>query len=151
MPAPPPAVLWIDPGGMTGLASLVSSQFHASEHPFEQACDRIAGMCANYNYALAIGYERYTILPGTHKLSAQTQALEIIGVVRYLARIYHCQLLQPAQQHTPDQHEQAELRELGWWVPGQDDSQSAACHLLRWLRRANCLPPELARVLAQLR
>jgi hypothetical protein len=136
---------------MTGIASLEHGHFAVCERPFQRAGDKIFATCERYKRVLAVGWERFTILPGTHKLSAQPEALEVIGVARYFAAAYGCMVLQPAQQHTPTKQDQRELKALGWWAPGEDDSQSAACHLLSWMKRENCLPPEHASVLARLR
>ena len=43
------------------------------------------------------------------------------------------------------------LKALGWWAPGLDDAQSAACHMLRWMMAGNMAPPDVrAVVLGQL-
>jgi hypothetical protein len=144
MPAPPPVVLWLDPGGMTGFACLEFGRFWCDEYDWDKACDRLASICGHYRSALYIGWERFTILPDTHKKSPQPEAYEFPGVVKYLARAYGCALLQPA---APKQRQEATpqmLRKLGWWLPGKNDAQSAAQHLLAFLMRSNCVPPELA-------
>ncbi|MGH3300395.1 MAG: hypothetical protein ACRDOK_01730 [Streptosporangiaceae bacterium] len=138
-----PAVLWVDPGEVTGLARLEvhRGMFKADEFRDAVAWDHIESYCRMQGSALSIGWERYTITSATHKLTSQPAALETIGVCRYLARSHHCRILQPAQQHTPNSLDQDRLRKLGWWVPGKDDAQSAAAHLLNWLLREHELPP----------
>lgn len=142
-------MLWVDPGEVTGLARYEVHRrgFAAAEYPAEQAWDAIEAMAIGWPRVLAIGWERYTILPGTHKLTAQPAALETIGVCKFLARKYHCQVLPAAQQHTPDAVDQERLRRLGWWAPGKDDAQSAAYHMLGWLLRTGELPPREREIL----
>lgn len=158
MPAPlPPALLWIDPGKMTGLASLTTeTQFHnlafiADEFDFQGAGYMIEGMCVYWKRKIAVGWERFTITPNTHKKTRQPEAMEVIGVARYICGKYGCQVLEPAQQHTPDASDQARLRALGWWKPGKDDAQSAAAHMLNYLLRTGTLPAREAAILRQLR
>lgn len=153
----PPAVLWADPGKMTGVAVLSSNDaswgtmflkgtepsFAANEFPFRPACDEIEAFCRRYGASLAIGWERFDINADTHKKTREgiTDALHMIGVLRYLTGHYRCRFLGEAQQHTPDAIEKRHLARLGWWRPGKDDAQSAACHMLRWLIRENELTP----------
>jgi hypothetical protein len=151
----PPAVLWADPGKMTGIARLSIAghqpgyKFSAEELPFQDACQVIDLWCQGWGPSLAIGYERFDINSETHKKSRAGihDAIHVIGVIRYLAAKYGCRLLEPAQQHTPDAADRGRLQALGWWVPGKDDAQSAACHLLRWLVRENELSPAQRAVL----
>lgn len=138
----PPAVAWMDPGGMTGIAVLSASRhFSCDEFIFQDAGNKLYGLCSYYKSDLKIGWERFTIGPETHKLTRQPEAMEMIGVARYLAQNWGCQILTPA---APDQRNMATpamLKRLGWWVPGKDDAQSAAQHMLAWLLRTNQLPP----------
>ena len=149
----PPAILWIDPGGQTGLAYLTIAgqqegyKFGAEEKPFQDACRFIDMWCQGWGPSLAIGWERFTVTRNTHKLTPQPEAMHVIGVCRYLAARYGCRVLPEAQQASPGQLEQKELKALGWWVPSKNDAQSAASHLLRWLRQSGELPPREREIL----
>ena len=142
MPAPPPVTLWIDPGGMTGFACWESGtdRFWADEYPWTEACDRLAGLAGYWRSMLYVGWEKFTILPGTHKLSPQPEAYEFPGVIRYLAHVNQCGVLQPAKPGERNIATPAMLRKAGWWVPGKNDAQSAAQHLYAWMLRENCVP-----------
>jgi len=146
----PLAVLWVDPGKMTGLAylSIAGQQpghrFGALELPFQEACLNIDSMCQGWGSSLAIGWERFTITSRTYKLTPQPDALHVIGVCRYLAGKHGCRVLPEAPQATPGAAEQAQLRAIGWWQPGKDDAQSAAAHLLRYCVKTGNVPPGLA-------
>src|SRR6266567_4086976 len=151
MPAPPPALMWCDPGGMTGIATLEGGQvFHADEYPFHRACEVIGAWCMHYQDALHLGYEKFTILPSTHKLSPQPEAYELPGVIRYVAARNRSVLLPPAQPADRNTATPEMLKAVGFWTPGKDDAQSASQHLLAWLKRENCVPPHLATALARL-
>jgi hypothetical protein len=149
--APPPALMWVDPGGMTGIATLEGTRFMASEYPFIEACTLIDTWCVHYHGSLCIGWEKFTIGPATHKLSPQPEAYELPGVIRYLAHRTSTRLLEPAMPSDRNTATPAELKALGWWTPGQDDAQSASQHLLAWLKRERCLPHELESKLARAR
>ena len=144
-----PTVMWIDPGDMTGIAWLLNggTQFQADEYSFGNAAYQIEVWCAAHRAQLAIGWERYTIRrdkPQTHAYDA----LGIIGIARYLTAKHHCYVLPPAEQHTPKTFERKQLEAIGWWVPGKDDAQSAANHMLRYLWRSGNLPPREAAILS---
>jgi hypothetical protein len=143
--------MWIDPGGQTGFAWLFKGIFGAHEVSWDEACRQLEVACQSWGSQLHIGYERFTILPSTHKLSPQPEAYELPGVIKFLTKKYGCVLLEPAQPSERLSVSTGELKALGWWTPGLDDAQSASRHLLAWLRRENCVPPALATALARLR
>lgn len=145
-----PATLWVDPGKMTGIALLTGGgNLSAVEWPFWPACREIESVCQDYGRRLAIGWERFDINDSTHKKTREgtMDALHMIGVLRFLTARHECRFLGEAAQHTPTQDEARYLARLGWWRPGKDDAQSAACHALRWLIRANELTPAMREVL----
>lgn len=145
----PPAIMWIDPGKMTGISTYTIAgqqagyQFQAGEYPFQEACARIHDWCQGWGGSLLVGWERFDINSETHKKTREgtNDAMHVIGVCRYAAARHGCQAAQPAQQHTPDPIEREQLKALGWWVPGEDDTQSASCHMLRYLIRTQELTP----------
>jgi hypothetical protein len=141
----PPAVMWVDPGGMTGIALYTRSdeKLEVDEYPFQRAGEVLWGRMMHYRTALVVGWERFTILPDTHKLTPQPEAIEVIGVTRFLAGVFGCRTMTPAGQMTPDAEAQRRLKALGWWVPGKNDAQSAANHMLAWMLKANELPPRM--------
>lgn len=139
----PPAVLWVDPGGMTGLAALIhGQQFWTDEYPPQQAAEVIAGFCQLWNHGGVIGWERFFIGPQTHKLTQEPvhQAIEMIGVTRYLATAHHVRILTPAAPEDRKVASQAMLRKLGIWPAGKDDAQSATQHLVSWCLRTGDVP-----------
>lgn len=135
----PACVLWIDPGGMSGLARLEDhgQKFHAGEWGFQDACTRIGGLAQHYRSSLWIGWERYRI----DVSRPQDDAYDAIGVSRvaeFLGNAHGCRILDPQDPGDRNVASPAMLRQMGWWVPGKDDAQSAAQHMAAWLMR---LPP----------
>jgi hypothetical protein len=140
--------MMVDPGGMTGIAFLYLAHtpdpyFLADEYEFHDACRVIEQAADSYKGKLVIGWERFDINAETHKKTRAGvyDALHVIGVIRYIALKYGCRALAPVQQHTPTPGDRGKLEKLGWWVPGKDDAQSAACHMLRYLEQENELTP----------
>jgi hypothetical protein len=148
----PPAVLWVDPGQMTGLAALVDggTRFWAYEYGFMETGSAIERMCQHYRGNLWIGWEAFRIHPKTPPADAH-HAIEMIGVTRRAATTWCCRQMTPAGQPAGDRNvaTMAMLKQLGWWVPGQDDAQSAAQHMLAWLMRTNSMPPNVAAVVSE--
>jgi hypothetical protein len=142
----PPAVLWIDPGGMTGLARYEHGQFTVDERPFEPACGLIWYMTAYYGPRLWVGWERYKPLPGKPQTNA-ADALEVIGVARFSAIEHDCVVLPEAAPGDRLTATMARLKAIGWWAPGKDDAQSAAQHMLAWMERVGEVPPREREIL----
>lgn len=147
-------VMWIDPGGMTGIAVWWPDPFAPgvliTEADFDGAADQIEQACAFWGSGLDVGWEDFHIHPKTPARDAHL-AIEMIGVARRAQRKNGCRNIGPAQ---PDQRKKATkamLEAIGWWMPGKDDAQSAAQHALAWMLRTGNVPNREATVLAQLR
>jgi hypothetical protein len=144
-------VMWIDPGKDTGIAVWHPAWNKPAiwELEFEQAGDYIEYYCQAAP-VMYVGWETFRITPTTPPDDAH-HAIEMIGVTRRAALKSRCTILTPA---APGQRRVATpemLKALGWWVPGKDDAQSAAQHLLAWLLRGEHLPAREAGILAGLR
>jgi hypothetical protein len=150
----PETVLWIDPGKDTGLAILraYGRYFEVGEYGFERAGSIIYSLCATHQRNLAIGWERFVIGPSTHKKSPDAHhAIEMIGIARYFATVWRCQILPSAAPGDRDPATMEKLKLIGWWVPGCDDAQSAAQHMLAYLVRTRQVPPRESAILAAAR
>lgn len=147
----PLAVLWIDPGMMTGLAALFDrgTHFYADEYGFMEAGTNIEQFCQLYGPRAAVGWETYTVDPSRPQKDAH-HALEMIGVARRYATMYCCQQIQPAAPGKRKAATTKMLQAVGWWVPAKDDAQAAARHMLAWLMRTNQVPPRERELLDQL-
>jgi hypothetical protein len=146
-------VLWIDPGKITGIALWVvrdGGGFFCDEMDFDNAAHAIEATCERYGRELDVGWEHFAIFPKTPPADAH-HAIEMIGVARRAQRRNGCRNVGPAQPEQRKSATMARLKAIGWWVPGKDDAQSAAQHLLAWMERTGCVPDEQAVTLAALR
>jgi hypothetical protein len=146
----PDHLLFVDPGGMTGMAAYSDGTLRADEFPFHQACTQLETMMMQYSRELHVCWERFTIGPNTHKMSPQPEAYELIGVLKYLAVKYGCTVLKPALPAERLAATPKMLQAIGWWPTGKDDAQSACQHMLAWMKRNDCVPSSAATILAGL-
>jgi hypothetical protein len=168
----PPCVLWVDPGKMTGLAWLGASTYEAVMHypgtdtlrapeasghtyyvrelDFMKAGDALEAVCGWYGPLAWVGWEKFHIGPRTPAADAH-HAIEMIGVTRRIATKHGCRILTPADPDDRKVASPAILSAIGWWIPGKDDAQSAAAHLLAWLLRTGNVPSDLGVRLATAR
>lgn len=143
--------MWVDPGKDTGIAAWHPRWDRAFvwEYEFERAGDMIEYICRAYGQPL-VGWEAFHINPKTPPADAH-HAIEMIGVTRRAAIKNKCVILTPADPNQRKKATPAMLKALDWWLPGKDDAQSAAQHLLAWLLREGNLPDREAGILAELR
>jgi len=141
----PPCLLWMDPGGMTGLAWLwltdagTPPSFYTDEYRFAEVGDHIEDTCRRFGPALVLGYESYRVRPNMPQTNAR-DAMEPIGVLRHYGLRYGCQIVHadPGDRLVMTR---AILTGFGWWPKGKKDAASATQHLAAWCLRENCLPP----------
>lgn len=137
----PAAVLWVDPGGTTGVAWWSRPYgFSSFEGSLVAAGHQVATLCRSYSRGLAIGWERFDITPGIPQRDAKL-AIEMIGVCRYWALSCGCQILTEAAPGDRDVATPPMLRKLGWYPRGEKDAISASQHLLAYMLRARLLDP----------
>lgn len=146
----PPAVLWADPGMMSGLACLLRGRFYADEFRFIEAGDMVSAFCQNWGSQGWVGWETYNISARLPQQDAH-YAIEMIGVIRREATLAGCRILTPAAPADRKLATTAMLQAIGWWVPAKDDAQSAAQHLLSWLHREHEVPPRERELLERIK
>lgn len=105
----------VDPGGMTGVAYQTDSDKlpYTWEQPTFEALNLVEQLIDN-EFAMVV-CESFIPRPGAK--TWQPEAIESIGVVRYLARKADCafELQSPADAKRFSTDEK--LKKLGWWVP----------------------------------
>lgn len=150
-------ILWIDPGKMTGLAvwmpagsSLPGHEFWADEFEFMMAGNQIESICAWYGPSLRAGWEHFYVHEKTPGDDAH-HAIEMIGVARRAITRYQCVQVGPAQPKQRLMATPRMLEAIGWWLPGKDDAQSAAQHLLAYMLRTGNVPDRENAILTRLR
>jgi hypothetical protein len=142
----PYAVIWVDPGLWTGLASWYPAHrwYASTELQFDGVGSAL--MLMPDGPQVWIGWERFTVTLSTIKLTQyEPNAFEVIGMCRWIARMKGWRIL-PSQ--APSERKMATrdmLRKTGM-DPGpqrDDDALSASKHLLVFLLNSRLLPPDL--------
>lgn len=127
-------ILAVDPGGNTGFAFQYAELYtpmEAGQLPVENFLDWARDLLSTRENWLVV-CERFTITAKTATLSAggSHDALDAIGVLKYLCRWhghqFEFQTPGQAKRFVPD----AQLRALGLWKPGQDHARDAIRHLV---------------------
>lgn len=131
-------ILAVDPGGTSGWAlSTLEEPIRdlqvGQDTPLEMAA-RLREFCATaMDFKVGprlLVMERFVINAFTAKKTAQPDALELIGLGRYLAEwhgvTFELQAPEAAKNFAKDQ----QLRKWGAWVPKQDHARDAVRHLL---------------------
>lgn len=129
------SVLACDPGYISGLVwrdykDEYRENYTFYETDFDTTCSLMESICEAQSESISIVCEKYVLTARSAKLSQQTTALEVIGVVRYLAKKYGHQLfMQPpsAKARVSDDF----LKQNGLYQPSKDKHQiDAAKHLV---------------------
>ncbi len=118
------SIIAVDPGGTTGLAFWTEP----GEYPhFEQVrrerqirlemLEDIRTWAAELGSDLTIVCETYTITQRTSKLSQQTDALKIIGVLEYFAHVYGPRIVMQSPADAKRFATDARLKAAGMWTP----------------------------------
>lgn len=124
------AVLAVDPGGTTGWASLdPTGNFQSGEvRDWLNWCSHVWRLLSTEEYTVVV--ERYTVTTETAKKTRQYDALEIIGVLRWLCHLTGS----PFVMQTPSQAKSfgtdRKLHRIGWFLRGRGHANDAARHLL---------------------
>lgn len=130
MTNPSRLIIGVDPGKMTGLAWLIDGVFLSVDLPALDACNKVSQLLQSRDGRSAIlAIERYNITAQTIKLTRQYDALETIGVCRWLAHIHGVQFILQAASTAQRCGNRDVLRTLGWWKPGGDHLNKAAAQV----------------------
>lgn len=129
-------ILAVDPGGMTGFAyTLLGEHWEpanvvADQMPAHAFCDWTYAQPAFIHTNTLFVCESFKITAATAKKTAQPDALETIGVLKFFARRSNAQfhLQDPGSAKTFVTDKQ--LRKIGLWKPGQDHARDAIRHLV---------------------
>ena len=135
-------ILGVDPGGTTGLCVLQwegelpasagpSKLLTASQVDPEHAEDALREMITNSSEGPLdlVAIEKFTIGPGTHKLTRSYDALYLIGLTRALCRWAGVPMQLQGPGPAKKAYDDHRLRDLGFWMPG-DHCRDAIRHAL---------------------
>jgi hypothetical protein len=148
----PSIVVWLDPGTVTGWAwwDTYAESFRSGESEFIPLGSRLASWLNDADrlgHDVWLGWEAFTIRPGSGRMKQDGSSLQVIGVARWLAWCHGAVIVKP---QNPDGRTLGlkNLKRVGWHSPGQDHANDAAAHLLSFLLRYHVLPPSLQDLLA---
>lgn len=127
----PSWILAVDPGLNTGFATIDLSigrdSISANQLPADAFCDWVTSLHLSSGLLVV---ERYTITAQTARKSQQTDALEVIGVLKYLARRKGAQFEMQTPAAAKNFCTDAQIKRLGLWQPGKDHARDAIRHLV---------------------
>jgi len=136
-------ILAVDPGETTGYAyahfgvspKTMPKLFADMARGFNQACAWLEVDLPRYGgikTPTLVVLERFTINAETAKKSTQGSktAIELCGVVRYLAHVGGYKLEEQAPVDAKSFVTDEKLKRLGWYTPGPDHARDATRHLV---------------------
>ena len=142
-------LLAVDPGHTTGLAyKRFDNRFPPEEFfippltempvGFDECVDAIRANIIACAPDLIV-YERFQITPATAKKTTggSNEAIELIGVTRFLARQYAVPLEEQKPADAMSLVTDEKLKRIDWYTPGKDHARDAMRHLLLAAIRLN--------------
>lgn len=129
-------VLAVDPGNMTGWATFMlgghwTPEFvNSGQTPADEFLDWVCGtpLLLDGNGLWLV--ESFTITAQTARLSQQPVPMEVIGVLKFLARRSGVRLELQTPASAKRFVSDAQLRKIGLWQPGRDHARDALRHLV---------------------
>lgn len=128
-------LLAVDPGGTSGwaestLQNPAADLTYGQYTPSEMAA-RLRLFCAQSSFEeRVLLMERFTITVKTGKNTQQTDALELIGLGRYLAEWHGVEFELQSPGDAKGFATNPQLKKWGVWVPVQDHARDAVRHLV---------------------
>jgi hypothetical protein len=126
-------IIAVDPGRTCGWAMAhLSDGFKPDAIAAGQAhCDDFCSWANdNVGPSCLLVVEKFVITARTAQLSPQSEPMEVIGVLRFLARRAGAQFEMQTPSAAKKFASDAQLRKVGLWRPGQDHARDAIRHLL---------------------
>lgn len=129
-------IIGVDPGKTTGWATYQNGRFHADELPHMDACARLDETLSRLPVTL-VAVERFTFQATSAKKTRQYDAIEFIGVARYLCARRGVRLLIQGASDAGKFGTRENLLRLGWWTTGVDHPNRAAAQVALALATTN--------------
>lgn len=141
----PAAVVWLDPGLLTGWAIWTDDhQFTSGQLGFEDLGFFLEADAEQLGPDMAIGWEQYIVTQGGGKAGTPKHSLKVIGMVEWLCLRHGVNVLASQPSASRKLGGDLQLKRLGWYRAGKRHANDAASHLLSWLIREGTLPSHLA-------
>lgn len=128
--------LAVDPGNMTGWAYAAlhgpwsAGIVTSDQTPANEFCDWVADSIVPLGLDGIWFVESFTVTAQTARLSQQPVPMEVIGVLKFLARRSGVRLELQTPAAAKRFVSDAQLRKIGLWQPGRDHARDALRHLV---------------------
>lgn len=139
-------MLATDPGLATGMCLVRTDGLHAEPVSTWEVAHRRYGFVAELliaTYRPAVVIEDFLITSQTGAKSQAPWSLKQIGVAEYLAWKYGCPFYTQTPKAAKDFATNDQLRNIGWYVKGQDHGRDAQRHALLHLVRSGWMDERL--------
>lgn len=136
-------IAWFDPGLTTGAAvyDITADAFHSGQHDYVSLTRQLQEMHDTYGGRLAVGWELYVQTPRPRPGSKAAYSQRAIALIDEACQQHGTPVLkcQPSSARMA-KSTAVFLRRLGWYRPGQQHANDAACHLFRHIVRMHPVP-----------
>lgn len=148
----PDVIAWFDPGLTTGAAvyDITHDRFTAGQYTYGELPPFMDELDCMYGRRLAVGYELYVQTPRPRPGSTAKHSVTAITQIDQECTEHGIPQIkgQPSSARMA-RSTMAFLRRLGWYQPGQQHANDAACHLFRHLIRMKPVPENVRRGLPE--
>lgn len=140
-------IVWFDPGKTTGVAhyDIGADHFASGQYTYEELRTVLHGLIVGYTpERIAVGWELYIQTPRAKPGTQAKHSLHAIGIIEALCEEYGIPVLkgQPSSARM-FKSTVIFLRRLGWYTPGMQHANDAACHLYRYLIKQRPVPENI--------
>ncbi len=139
-------IVWFDPGKTTGgaLYDIDADHFTSGQYTDEQLREALTGLILAHPGQLAVGWELYIQTPRPRPGSQAKHSVSAIKIIEELCEEHDVPILkgQPSSARN-FKSTVIFLRRLGWYAPGKQHANDAACHLFRHLIRLRPVPEKI--------
>lgn len=132
-------VLAVDPGGTTGFATWEDGLWRAWAEPWEESCATIHRELATDVTRCVCESFHISTQTARKSTAGSLQAIELIGIARYMARVYDVEFRLQSPSEAKMFATDAKLRALGMWTKGVDHPRDATRHLVLYLCNARLI------------
>lgn len=148
----PDVIAWFDPGLTTGSAlyDIGRDRFASGQHTYGGLTFRLEELYHAYGERLAVGWELYIQTSRPRAGSKAEHSNKAITIISEFCKTRGVRVLkgQPSSARRAGDTV-VFLRRLGWYRPGQQHANDAACHLFRHLIRLRPVPEKVRRGLPE--
>lgn len=145
-------VVWFDPGKTTGMAvyDTDTTRFTSGQYTDGELHDTFEALILTHGNQVEAGWELYIQTPRPRPGSQAKHSLGAIDIIVNLCEQYGVTVLkgQPSSARA-FKSTIVFLRRLGWYLPGRQHANDAACHLFRHLIRQRPVPENIRKRLPE--